>query len=391
MSALPKGNDMLDGISKLRVADAVDQKADVVGTPTHASAPNVDASESKDAETSIPEKRQVVLRHEIVELEASDDEESGEQAVDDEHAQGFLSGYPDDTDELNINQSRIQSCAPLNLPRFAKSLKKLCLRQNFITTVDEADFGPLVNLEELDLYDNKIKNLGDALKDHAHLRSLDLSFNLLRHVPEVISTLSAIHTLYFVQNKFTKITNLHNIGATLRSLELGGNRIRVIENLDALVNLEELWLGKNKISKLENLDALSKLQILSVQSNRLVKIEGLDKLVNLRELYLSHNGIERLEGLDSNLTLETIDAGNNRIPALENLSHLKSLEELWMNDNNIPNLHDLDSQLASTSTLKTIYLEGNPCQRNDMGGYRRKIILALPQVVQIDATYVKTA
>ena len=28
-------------------------------------------------------------------------------------------------------------------------------------------------------------------------------------------------------------------------------KTKQIENLDALVNLEELWLGKNKISKLE--------------------------------------------------------------------------------------------------------------------------------------------
>ena len=29
------------------------------------------------------------------------------------------------------------------------------------------------------------------------------------------------------------------------------NKFKKIENLDALVNLEELWLGKNKIAKLE--------------------------------------------------------------------------------------------------------------------------------------------
>ena len=34
--------------------------------------------------------------------------------------------------------------------------------------------------------------------------------------------------------------------------------LQKIENLEALVNLEELWLGKNKISKLEvTKDALS--------------------------------------------------------------------------------------------------------------------------------------
>jgi protein phosphatase 1 regulatory subunit 7 len=73
--------------------------------------------------------------------------------------------------------------------------------------------------------------------------------------------------VYFVQNRISKIVGLETLGPTLRSLELGGNRIRVrttssaclaiakctqtIENLDALVNLEELWLGKNKITKLQ--------------------------------------------------------------------------------------------------------------------------------------------
>jgi protein phosphatase 1 regulatory subunit 7 len=54
--------------------------------------------------------------------------------------------------------------------------------------------------------------------------------------------------------------------------------------------------------------------------------------------------------------------------------------------NKIPDLKALDTQLRGTTTLKTIYLEGNPCQTNDAAGYRRKTILALPQVTQIDAT-----
>jgi len=57
-----------------------------------------------------------------------------------------------------------------------------------------------------------------------------------------------------------------------------------------------------------------------------------------------------------------------------------------MNDNRIPNLHTLERELGKTSSLETIYLEGNPCQRDDEGGYRRKVMLALPQVKQIDAT-----
>ena len=57
-----------------------------------------------------------------------------------------------------------------------------------------------------------------------------------------------------------------------------------------------------------------------------------------------------------------------------------------INGNKIPDLRALDSQLGATSTLETIYLEHNPCQTNDMAGYRRKVIIALPQLTQLDAT-----
>jgi protein phosphatase 1 regulatory subunit 7 len=89
----------------------------------------------------------------------------------------------------------------------------------------------------------------------------------MRNIPEGLRHLRLLDTVYLVQNRITKIEGLDALGSNLRSLELGGNRIRVcvavfltkfhlivtknIEGLDALVNLEELWLGKNKITKLE--------------------------------------------------------------------------------------------------------------------------------------------
>ncbi|KAG2076705.1 L domain-like protein [Suillus decipiens] len=285
----------------------------------------------------------------------------------------LLEDFPDETDELELVHSRLSSLANLRLHRFAKHLKKLCLRQNAISHLDPGIFKQLMLLEELDLYDNKLKTVGDALDNMAALIILDLSFNILRQVPEALSHLRSLVTVYFVQNKISKITGLESVGATLRSLELGGNRIRHIEGLDALVNLEELWLGKNKLTKLE--------------SNRITKIEGLDQLADLEELYLSHNGVERLEGLENNTKLRMLDVGVNFVPAIENISHLASLEELWLNNNKIADLRALELQLKNTASLETIYLEGNPCQQAEGASYRRKIMLALPQVKQIDATH----
>ncbi|KAH9838427.1 L domain-like protein [Rhodofomes roseus] len=318
---------------------------------------------------------------------SGEDEGVEEQAdVDDSE---ILEDLPDDTEEIELIHSRLNSISRLGLQRFGRHLRKLCLRQNYISQLDPEVIQTLVELEELDMYDNKIKSVDDSLSALKKLSVLDLSFNLLRDVPESIQYLASLEKVFFVQNKISHISGLDRIGQTLRSLELGGNRLRKIENLDSLFALEELWLGKNKIATLEGLAGLKNLRILSIQSNRITKLEGLEGLENLEEFYISHNGILRLEGLEKNTKLRTLDIGNNFVEALENVSHLSNLEELWMNDNKVDSLDALEPQLKHISTLETIYLEGNPVQKKEGTSYRRKVILALPQVKQLDATYVK--
>jgi protein phosphatase 1 regulatory subunit 7 len=63
-----------------------------------------------------------------------------------------------------------------------------------------------------------------SLRDH---RVLDLSFNNFKAVPETLHHLPSLSTVYFVQNRISRINGLESLGSTLRSLELGGNRIRV--------------------------------------------------------------------------------------------------------------------------------------------------------------------
>jgi protein phosphatase 1 regulatory subunit 7 len=58
-------------------------------------------------------------------------------------------------------------------------------------------------------------------------RTLDLSFNLLREIPEGLKHLQQLKTVYFVQDRISTISGLDSLGATLTSLELGGNKIRV--------------------------------------------------------------------------------------------------------------------------------------------------------------------
>ena len=57
-------------------------------------------------------------------------------------------------------------------------------------------------------------------------RVLDLSFNNIRTIPDALQTLPSLKTVYFVQNRISKISGLENL-TNLTSIELGGNKIRV--------------------------------------------------------------------------------------------------------------------------------------------------------------------
>lgn len=102
-------------------------------------------------------------------------------------------------------------------------IQRLCLRQNQISRIA---FPPEVaaRLTELDLYDNLLPRI-QGLDDFRELKSLDLSFNKIKHIKNV-SHLVKLTDIFFVQNKISKIEGLEGL-TELRNLELGGNRIRV--------------------------------------------------------------------------------------------------------------------------------------------------------------------
>ena len=123
--------------------------------------------------------------------EDDSDAEGGKHVVGDEEEEGdFLEDFPDETtvrstiynmihclmalQELELLHSRISSLGGLRLGRFAATLTKLGLRQNFISFLDPDIFSLLSNLEELDLYDNKVKTVGDALNNLSRLRQAAL-------------------------------------------------------------------------------------------------------------------------------------------------------------------------------------------------------------------------
>lgn len=71
--------------------------------------------------------------------------------------------------DIDLVHSRLKAISALGLQRFGPTLTRLCLRQNHIKALDPEVMKALVNLSELDMYDNKIKDVGDALNSLVNL------------------------------------------------------------------------------------------------------------------------------------------------------------------------------------------------------------------------------
>lgn len=195
------------------------------------------------------------------------------------------------------------------------------------------------------------------------------------------------------QNKIKSIKGLKSL-KLLRKIDLGANRIRVMEEeeLSGLTNLEELWLGKNKIEHIDGISKLTKLRRLDVQSNRLTRIENLQGQVDtLEELYLAHNGID-VEGAkcETGLALpftqlNTVDLSRNRLADTSPFAHLKCLSDLWISGNDIKTFDDVDT-LKNLTELDGVYLEYNPVASEFE--YRKKLAELIPSLTQIDANMI---
>jgi len=296
----------------------------------------------------------------------------------------LLDDVVEDTKDIDLVHCRISSVPALRLERFP-NVERICLRQNAIVSVEfPPSFGE--SLDEIDLYDNLISHIR-GFENMKNLTILDLSFNKIKHIKNV-NHLVKLKQLFFVQNRVSKIENLDGL-SNVTMIELAANRIREIENLDPLTSLQELWLGKNKITEIKNLSTLTNLRVLDLKSNRLTSISGLETLFNLEELYVSHNAITAISGLESNKKLRVLDISNNRITHLENMTHLAELEDFWASANGLSDFREVERELKDKENLETVYFEANPLQLQGPAVYRNKVRLILPQVKQIDATFVK--
>eukprot|EP00795_Rhopilema_esculentum_P010644 gene10644-19386_t len=107
-------------------------------------------------------------------------------------------------------------------------------------------------------------------------------------------------------------------------------KIKYIENLDPLANLQILSIAHNMIEKMERMDKLMNLQILDLSDNLLRKIEGIENLHQLTILNLEDNQIENIPVFIGKKLkcLRTFKIARNQLKSLHELYKLRSLPDL---------------------------------------------------------------
>uniref|UniRef100_A0A8C8RA21 Leucine rich repeat containing 9 n=1 Tax=Pelusios castaneus TaxID=367368 RepID=A0A8C8RA21_9SAUR len=147
------------------------------------------------------------------------------------------------------------------------------------------------------------------------------------------SLYSRITVLDLDGQHLTKIANLEKL-ENLRWASFSNNNLTKIEGLESCLKLEELTLDGNCISNLEGISKLTKLTRLSVNNNHLTSLERhvFENLSHLHYLSLESNRIPSLAGLQKAYALIELYISNNYVSTYQEIHHLKGLNNLVMLD-----------------------------------------------------------
>eukprot|EP00002_Diphylleia_rotans_P015488 TRINITY_DN3001_c0_g1_i4.p1 TRINITY_DN3001_c0_g1~~TRINITY_DN3001_c0_g1_i4.p1 ORF type:complete len:1153 (+),score=210.04 TRINITY_DN3001_c0_g1_i4:71-3529(+) len=197
-------------------------------------------------------------------------------------------------------------------------------------------------IEELDLSNNKIRNLPHTITNLTRLRILDLSVNTLPGV-------SSLQQLY-----------------SLVAINLSRNRLSQLPGgMSNLTRLEELDVRENHISSLEPAlsEMPSSLRLLDMKGNHISSIpESISKLVLLQELYFSDNQVTSIpEGLSHLNKLMIFDIGSNRISSIPvHVASISSLVQVTFDNNQISHI---PREIGSMRNLSKLSVLNNPLEK----------------------------
>ncbi|XGW12183.1 hypothetical protein V3C99_013123 [Haemonchus contortus] len=186
-----------------------------------------------------------------------------------------LKALPSSLDELfevirnlELSQNKIKEL-PASIGNFTV-LKQLHLSENALTELPH-EIGMLKNLEILNVQSNKLSSLPDSLVGCTSLKTLNVSANNFSQFPVPVCHLMSLETLNLAQNTITELPDeVSSLNAS--EVNLNQNRLNFL-NADALAkcpHLKILRVEENCLAKTEftvNLLSHSPVSIISCSGN----------------------------------------------------------------------------------------------------------------------------
>lgn len=224
-----------------------------------------------------------------------------------------------------------------------KGLMKLFtldLSENQLTKIESTMFKDATNLQVLRLNDNHLRQIQDRAFDGlSQLNTLTLSNNRLFSIePSIFIGLHSLKLISLDYNRLSKLnTKLFQSTMALDELHLNGNKLEIIpDGLGYVPHLKSLDLGENRIKSLQNIAFTNLTNILGLRLTEnyieSIKIGVFDKMMLLRILNLSRNKIAYIEAgaFDRNKQLQAIRLDGNYLKEIVGLfTKLPNL--VWLN------------------------------------------------------------
>ena len=238
-------------------------------------------------------------------------------------------------------------------------LTSLSIRQiplNKLDTVDASPLFSLKQLERLNLYNTKIRDL-NFLSSLIHLENVSISGTLVTDLLPIIN-LASLKELDIRETRITDLQplvyNKHLSKMTIDGKQVAGlinltklqhlKNISIIEHqefdlspVSLITHLEELYIlgpeDKIDVSSLRELTGLRKLSLSSIgflTLTQVANIESISNMVNLEELTLGQMAVSDLSFINDLKNLSSISINQMPVSSIESLRCLKKLRKVML-------------------------------------------------------------
>ncbi len=272
---------------------------------------------------------------------------------------------------LDLRRNRFST-----LPKVLSSLPLRSLNMSGNMLDDVRDLKAYAKLRVLDLSVNGITTMDGALGEDNELRAVNLSHNYLKNVTKLFSKLPQTERLDLSGNMITHIPQSIGTMKSLVDLKMTDNLIEYLDDTLFELPIESLDLSSNKLYWIR-LEGLEELEKLTLDFNPIKHIEvSQDFAPYLKVFSCDGCGLKSFVPLGSQELSELCYASNTIKTVPEYIGTYVKLEELDLDGNLIV---DLPDSIANLTALTTLYVEGNPLSQE-----AKKIIEILqPEICDI--------